>query len=69
VRTISANCSPLWLQRTNAHGQIYDLTAYLRAYPAVTVLRNRTKKLGEPRGVLVGRGYWRLPEPALPKSA
>ena len=52
-----------------AHGQIYDLTVYLRPYPAVTVLRNRIKKLGEHRRVLVGRDYWRLPEPALPKSA
>jgi hypothetical protein len=52
----------LWLQRLNEHGQIYDLTVYLRPYPAVTVLRNRTKELGEQRGVLVGEDYWQLPE-------
>jgi hypothetical protein len=34
-----------------AHGQIYDLTVYLRPYPAVTALRNRIKKLGEHRRV------------------
>src|SRR5262252_6909854 len=58
----------LWLQRVNAHGQIYDLTVYLRPYPAVTVLRNRTKELGEQRGVLVGQDYWQLAQPALAKS-
>jgi hypothetical protein len=59
----------LWLQRLNEHGQIYDLTVFLRPYPAVTVLRNRTKELGEQRGVLVGQDYWELPKPALSKSA
>lgn len=59
----------LWLQRLNEHGQIYDLTVYLRPYPAVTVLRNRTKELAEQRRVLVGDGYWQLPKTALPKSA
>jgi len=58
----------LWLQRVNAHGQIYDLTVYLRPYPAVTVLRNRTKELGEQRGVLVGQDYWQLAQLALTKS-
>jgi hypothetical protein len=33
----------------------------LRPYPAVTALRNKTKDLGEKRGVLVGREYWELP--------
>jgi hypothetical protein len=59
----------LWLQKLNEHGQIYDLTVYLRPYPAVTVLRNRTKELAEQRRVLVGEDYWRLPKTALPKSA
>jgi hypothetical protein len=59
----------LWLQRLNDHGQIYDLTVFLRPYPAVTVLRNRTKELGAQRGVLVGQDYWELPTPALSKSA
>jgi hypothetical protein len=51
----------LWVQKLNQQGQIYDLTVYLRPYPAVTVLRNMTKDLGEKRGVLVGRDYWELP--------
>jgi hypothetical protein len=51
----------LWVQKLNEQGQIYDLTVYLRAYPAVTALRNKTKDLGEKRGVLVGREYWELP--------
>jgi len=59
----------VWVQKLNEHGQVYDLTVYLRPYPAVTVLRNRTKELGEKRGVLVGEDYWQLPQPALPKSA
>jgi hypothetical protein len=59
----------LWLQRLNEHGQIYELSVYLRPYRAVTVLRNRTKELGEKRGVLVGEDYWQLPKTALPKSA
>jgi hypothetical protein len=51
----------LWVQKLNEQGQIYDLTVYLRPYPAVTVLRNMTKDRGEKRGVLVGREYWELP--------
>jgi hypothetical protein len=53
----------LWVQKLDEQGQIYDLTVYLRPYPAVTVLRNMTKDLGEKRGVLVGRNYWELPMP------
>jgi len=34
----------------------------LAAYPAVTVLRNMTKDLGEKRGALVGQDYWQLPK-------
>jgi hypothetical protein len=52
----------IWLQKLNEHGQIHDLTVYLRPYPAVTVLRNRTKELGEKRDVLVGDDYWQLPQ-------
>jgi hypothetical protein len=51
----------IWVQKLNAEGQINDLTVYLRPYPAVTVLRNRAKELGEGKGVLIGRDYWELP--------
>ena len=51
------------------NSQIYDLTVYLRPYPAVTVLRNMTKDLGEKRGVLVGQDYWQLPKSTLRKAA
>jgi len=54
----------IWVQQLNEHGQINDLTVYLRPYPAVTVLRNRTKQLGEKTGVLVDRDYWELSRPA-----
>jgi hypothetical protein len=57
----------LWLQKLNEHGQIYDLTVFLRPYPAVTVLRNRTRELGAQRSVLLDRDYWDLTEPALSK--
>lgn len=50
----------IWLQKLNNRGEINDLTVYLRPYPAVTVLRNRTKELGEKTGVLVSRDYWEL---------
>jgi hypothetical protein len=50
----------IWLQKLNDRGEVNDLTVYLRPYPAVTVLRNRTKELGEKTGVLVGRDYWEL---------
>src|SRR5262249_53707897 len=51
----------MWIQKVNEHGQIYDLTVMLRPYPAVTVLRNRTKELAEKRGALRGKEYWELP--------
>ena len=35
----------IWIQKLNEAGQIYDLTVMLRPYPAVTVLRNKTKEL------------------------
>jgi hypothetical protein len=51
----------LWVQKLNGQGQIHDLTVYLRPYPAVTVLRNMTRALGEKTGVLLARDYWELP--------
>ena len=51
----------LWIQKLNDQGQIRDLTVMLRPYPAVTVLRNRTKELAETRGQL-GPEYWVLPQ-------
>jgi hypothetical protein len=59
----------IWVQKLNERGEIHDLTVFLRPYPAVTVLRNRTKELGRQRGVLLERDYWELPEPTLSKSA
>jgi hypothetical protein len=59
----------IWMQKLNEQGQIHDLTVFLRPYPAVTVLRNRTKELGAQRGLLLERDYWELPQPALSKSA
>jgi hypothetical protein len=50
----------MWIQKLNELGQIFDLTVMLRPYPAVTVLRNRTKALAEQRGLL-GIEYWELP--------
>jgi hypothetical protein len=58
----------IWLQKLNERGQIRDLTVFLRPYPAVTVLRNRTRELGAQRGVLLERDYWELPESELSKS-
>jgi len=54
----------IWLQKLNDRGEVNDLTVYLRPYPAVTVLRNRTKELGEKTGVLVSPDYWELAAPA-----
>jgi hypothetical protein len=51
----------IWIQKINDEGQIYDLTVMLRPYPAVTVLRNGTKRLAEQAGVLVDKDYWKLP--------
>ena len=59
----------IWVQKLNEHGQIRDLSVFLRPYPAVSVLRNRTRELGAQRGVLLDRDYWELPEPALSRSA
>src|SRR5262245_26568144 len=54
----------MWIQKVNAQGQVYDLTVMLRPYPAVTVLRNRTKELAHKAGALVGEEYWELPKSA-----
>jgi hypothetical protein len=51
----------MWVQKLNEQGEIYDLTVYLRPYPAVTVLRNMTRELGQKTGALVGREYWERP--------
>jgi hypothetical protein len=59
----------IWMQKLNTQGQIHDLTVFLRPYPAVTVLRNRTRELGTQRGVLLERDYWELPEPTLSRPA
>jgi hypothetical protein len=50
----------LWLRKLNAAGQVTDLTVMLRAYPAVTVLRNHTRELAL-GSVLSGDEYWELP--------
>jgi hypothetical protein len=55
----------MWVQKLNTQGEIYDLTVYLRPYPAVTVLRNMAKDLGQKTGRLVSKDYWELPVPAL----
>jgi hypothetical protein len=59
----------IWIQKVNAQGQINDLTVYLRPYPAVTVLRNKTKELGERLGVLIEKDYWELPIPRSHRDA
>lgn len=53
----------IWVQKLNGDGQVDDLTVYLRPYPAVTVLRNRTKELAEHQGALRGSEYWELKSP------
>jgi hypothetical protein len=53
----------LWVQKLNQHGQINHLTVCPRPYPAVTVLGNMTKELGEKTGVLVGQDSCELPLP------
>jgi len=54
----------LWVRKLNDQGQIDDLTVYLRPYPAVTVLRNMSKDLGERKGVLLSEDYWQLSKSA-----
>jgi hypothetical protein len=50
----------MWIQKLDERGEIFDLTVMLRPYPAITVLRNKTKELAEQRGFL-GPEYWELP--------
>jgi hypothetical protein len=50
-------------QRINADGLVNELTVYLRPYPAVTVLRNRAKRIAEEGKFLGGAEYWELPRP------
>jgi hypothetical protein len=52
----------IWLQRLNPKGLIRELTVMLRPYPAVTVLRDKTKELAEKSGLL-DAGYWQLAKP------
>jgi hypothetical protein len=44
--------------------QIGHVLGWLLSTATVTVLRNRTKELGEKAGVLVSRDYWELEAPA-----
>ena len=50
----------LWVSKINKEGRIYDLTVYLRSYPAVTVLRNKAKALADKSGK-IPPDYWDLP--------
>jgi hypothetical protein len=50
----------IWMQKLNEKGQIYDLTVFLRPYPAVSVLRNKTRQLAGEGSVLTD-DYWELP--------
>ena len=47
----------IWVKKVNEQGEIYDFTVYLRPYPAVTVLRNRTEELGERTGCARWPGF------------
>jgi hypothetical protein len=47
-----AEVEGMWIQKLHELGQIYDLSVMLRPYPAVRILRNRTKELAEKGGVL-----------------
>ena len=51
----------IWIQKLNDQRQIDDLTVMLRPYPAVTVLRNKTRALAEEKGILAEKDYWELP--------
>jgi hypothetical protein len=51
----------IWVKKLNEQGEIYDFTVYMRPYPAVTVLRNKTRELGESTGQLAGSDIWELP--------
>jgi len=49
----------IWLQKLNSQRQIYELTVFLRPYPAVTVLRNKAKELAGEAGLL-DAAFWEL---------
>jgi hypothetical protein len=49
----------VWLHKLNPKGEVEELSVFLRPYPAVTVLRNETKKLSDAAGGL-GIDYWEL---------
>jgi hypothetical protein len=50
------------IRKINADGLVNDLTVYLRPYPAVTVLRNRARKIAGEGQFLSDTEYWELPE-------
>jgi len=56
----------LWISKLNAHGQIYDLTVYLRPYPTVTALRNKAKELAAKTKefAFLTPDYWELAKSA-----
>jgi hypothetical protein len=51
----------MWIRKINADGLVNDLTVYLRPYPAVTVLRNRARKIAGEGHSLSDTEYWELP--------
>jgi hypothetical protein len=52
----------MWIRKVNLAGQVDELTVYLRPYPAVTVLRNRTRELAAERSSFLSADeYWELP--------
>jgi hypothetical protein len=53
----------MWVRDLNDDGQVRELRVLLRPYPAVTVLRNKTKALAEKDGFLTGKEYWELEDP------
>jgi hypothetical protein len=49
----------MWIQKINSEGQVSDLSVFMRPWPAVTVLHDRTKALDEKLGG-IGPEYWIL---------
>ena len=49
----------IWMQKLNSNGEICDLTVFLRPYPAVSVLRNKTRQLAA-HGTVLTDDYWEL---------
>jgi hypothetical protein len=52
----------MWVQKINSEGDVYDLSVFLRPYPAVTVLQNHAKSIAEEGGFLAGAEFWELPQ-------